>query len=298
MTSAIEIFDKVLRQNPYLPKLPWLRALLRKPYHWVIGHAGRDGLTLNVGRSFPIRVPPKYLAKEMVDYEVEACRAMRDWFHDNRGGYFIDIGCSFGFMTAGALFIDPDCNVIAIDSEAKNLGVLTRLCSLAPNPRSRLRVVRALIGSDQPPAKSMADLVAATKTYLDTNPTVTGDPHWTLDHVITLNDIDVDVPRSSLDRLLLDELKANEARACLIKCDVEGGEFIVLNGLKQILREVRPTLMLSVHPPFLPKFGTSSAAIASFLDEAGYNHDVIAIDHEEHWLCTPKQRERDPIECG
>src|SRR4051812_44541268 len=119
MASAIELFDKVFRQNPYIPKLPWLRNTLRKPYHWIIGYAGNDGLTLNVGRSFPIKVPPKYLAKEMVDYEVEACQTMRDWFAAHKGGYFIDIGCSFGFMTAGALFADPQCRVVAIDSEAK-----------------------------------------------------------------------------------------------------------------------------------------------------------------------------------
>ncbi|QOG17795.1 MULTISPECIES: FkbM family methyltransferase [Bradyrhizobium] len=288
MAGTIELFDKVFRQNPYLPKLPWLRDLLRKPYHWIIGHAGKEGLTLNVGRSFPIQVPPKYLAKEMVDYEVEACRAMREWFDTHNGCYFVDIGCSFGFMTAGALFADPACRVVAIDSEAKNLGVLDAMCSLAPGVASRLRVIRALVGEDAPPVKTLSQHVADTRAVLASDPNVTGNPQWTLEHVITLDDLAADVPRVSLDSLLLEELQANRERACLVKCDVEGGEMIVLRGLNRILQDIKPMLMLSVHPPFLPKFGTSADEISRFLGECGYDHRLIAVDHEEHWLCLPR----------
>jgi FkbM family methyltransferase len=286
MAGSVELFDKALRQNPYLPKLPWLRNVLRTPYHWIIGRA-KDGLPMTVGRVFSIRVPAKYVTREMEDYEVESCVAMNNWLKTNPGGYFVDIGCAFGFMSAGALFADSTVTVIAVDSDIKNIGVVRRLCSLAPKAGARLKLVRALIGSeDGAKSMTMSELLKDTSDALD-DPSVTGDPHWTPDHIINLDsDTAGGIPRVSLDRIFADELAAS-GKACLIKCDVEGGEFIVLKGLKNILDFARPTLMLSVHSQFLPKFGTSVEQIREFLGTCGYRFEVLAIDHEEHWLCTP-----------
>jgi FkbM family methyltransferase len=283
MVSSVELFDKLLRRNPYLPKLSWLRDLLRAPYHRIISR--QDSMDMIVGKAFAIKVPPKYVAREMETYEVESCVAMHAWMRANPGGYFVDIGCAFGYMSAGALFTDFSAVVIAIDSDIKNMGVARRLCSLAPAVDQRLKLIRALIGSDNGASMTMSEILKDTAIALD-DPGVTGDPHWTSDHVINLDAKIPDIPRVSLDRILCDEL-VESAKPCLIKCDVEGGEMIVLNGMRQILDLARPTLMLSVHPPFLPNFGTSAEEIAIFLKLHRYHHKIIAVDHEEHWLCTP-----------
>ena len=73
----------------------------------------------------------------------------------------------------------------------------------------------------------------------------------------------------------------------MIKCDVEGAELLVLQGVTRILAEFRPTLLISVHPPYLPRFDGSVEEISALLAGAGYNARVIDIDHEEHWLCLP-----------
>ena len=98
--------------------------------------------------------------------------------------------------------------------------------------------------------------------------------------------IDVsELPRISLDRFLLDRFQECR-RPWLIKCDVEGAEQIVLEGASRVMREFKPTLLLSIHPPYLPRFGGSPEQIRLILTANGYKVDVIAIDHEEHWLCT------------
>jgi hypothetical protein len=73
----------------------------------------------------------------------------------------------------------------------------------------------------------------------------------------------------------------------LIKIDVEGAELVVLRGASRLLLHHRPTLMLSVHPQFLPSFQHSPDDVANFLREHGYEWSLLNTDHEEHWWCEP-----------
>jgi hypothetical protein len=76
-----------------------------------------------------------------------------------------------------------------------------------------------------------------------------------------------------------------EGRACLIKCDVEGAEQIVLSGTTRLLSRHRPDLLLSVHPSALVDYGHSNNSLREFLAQLGYAATTIAVDHEEHWWC-------------
>jgi len=77
-------------------------------------------------------------------------------------------------------------------------------------------------------------------------------------------------------------------RPVLLKIDVEGAEQLVLEGAKKWISKIRPTLLLEVHPAFLPKFGHSTETLANLVNELGYTHQLIAIDYSEHWICEPK----------
>ena len=130
----------------------------------------------------------------------------------------------------------------------------------------------------------MDDLRVKTQKMLE-DPKLRVDPATTnyvnLDTAITESEL----PRVSLNRFLGERL-SSQPRPCLIKCDVEGAEQIVLEGASEILSQFRPTILVSVHPPYLPRFGGSVDAIKALLINHGYEIDVIGIDHEEHWLCV------------
>jgi FkbM family methyltransferase len=285
MASAIELFDKLVRQNPYLPKLPRLRSALRSPYHRLIGVA-KNGMAMTVGKAFAIRVPAKYVSREMETYEIESCVAMRDWLLAHPGGYFVDIGCAFGYMSAGALFTDPTASIIAIDSDIKNIAIAKRLCSLAPSADQRLKFIRALISSDDNATMTMDSLGKDTNDAIKEVAATTEDTNWTNENVINLDSTSTEIPRVSLDSIFCAELTAS-GRPCLIKCDVEGGEMIVLRGLAKIMELTKPTMMISVHPDYLKYFGASVDEVEKFLSEHRYAYRILAIDHEQHWLCTP-----------
>ena len=56
----------------------------------------------------------------------------------------------------------------------------------------------------------------------------------------------------------------------IMKIDVEGHEFEVLHGARNLLFGKKPLLSLELHPGALVRKGTSPLAIAQFLEEAGY----------------------------
>jgi hypothetical protein len=93
-----------------------------------------------------------------------------------------------------------------------------------------------------------------------------------------------DVPRHSLDSLFLHRIE--QSRPLVVKIDVEGGEYDVLEGGRLLLTSLKPLLLLSVHPTMLPPLGQSVESVERLLRELGYSFEKIAVDHEEHWRCV------------
>ena len=71
---------------------------------------------------------------------------------------------------------------------------------------------------------------------------------------------------ASIDDLIEEGLAAPD----IIKIDVEGHEFDVLQGARKLLFAKKPLLSLELHPGLLEHRGTSAVAIAEYLEEAGY----------------------------
>ena len=77
-----------------------------------------------------------------------------------------------------------------------------------------------------------------------------------------------------------------EGRPTLLKTDIEGAELFMLRGARCFLLERSPSLLLSVHPQILPRYGHTKEDVAAFLGELNYKIQVLEIDHEEHWWCA------------
>jgi len=43
-----------------------------------------------------------------------------------------------------------------------------------------------------------------------------------------------------------------------------------------------------MHPWALKEFGDSKEDLLGWIERRGYTCELLATDHEEHWLCTPK----------
>jgi hypothetical protein len=79
-----------------------------------------------------------------------------------------------------------------------------------------------------------------------------------------------DIRKSSIQTITLDTFCSEDnLRPDLIKIDVEGAELLVLHGASKLLSESYPTIILAVHPYWLPK-GQSTRQIFELLTGYGY----------------------------
>jgi FkbM family methyltransferase len=89
----------------------------------------------------------------------------------------------------------------------------------------------------------------------------------------------------------LDEL-CRSHKVDAITIDVEGSELRVLHGSHRILRDDRPTVWVSCHTDYewndQMYAGVRSADVCEFMDGQGYDYELLAVDHEEHWMFTPR----------
>jgi FkbM family methyltransferase len=76
----------------------------------------------------------------------------------------------------------------------------------------------------------------------------------------------VKVPVTTIDAYC----ETNKIKPSLIKIDVEGFEFKVLNGARKTLKEARPRILVELHPMFWPALGIDTEWAARQLRELNY----------------------------
>lgn len=73
-----------------------------------------------------------------------------------------------------------------------------------------------------------------------------------------------------------------------ITMDVEGAEWEILAGAREVLTNVGPKVWMSVHPDLMRRdFNTDQSAVFSEMAAMGYTAEHIHTDHEEHWFFSP-----------
>lgn len=93
-----------------------------------------------------------------------------------------------------------------------------------------------------------------------------------------------DVPVTTLDHL--SDL-VGEAPAA-ITMDIEGAELAAMRGAGGILDHHRPLVWISVHPQFsIDMYAATREDLLVFMAGHGYQSELLAVDHEQHFLFRP-----------
>lgn len=278
----IRFFRKIARQIRHLPgleKLDFLWNAVRGPYEVLLALGGQ-GVIVEIGGRAPVRVPLRYAKGGWENYEKKTIEVFYNWCRLHPGVLVLDVGSSTGIFTAAALVAHHKNEVISFDADASSLSILVDFCRFVST--GRLQVVRGLITSSSTYPTDLKTAVAESKKYLH-DPTASNAQA----KYVCLNHSSAEgIPKYSLDNLLQDlDLKG---RPLMVKVDVEGAELLVLQGARQILRRHRPVLLVEVHPELLPQHSQSPKDLEDFFAGEGYEHQLVAIDYSEHWLCLPK----------
>ncbi len=90
------------------------------------------------------------------------------------------------------------------------------------------------------------------------------------------------LPEITLD----DYYRFTDLKPDIITMDIEGSELEAMKGAINIIKDVGPTLLLSVHPEFMfHNHGTYERELHDLLRDNGYDHwEWLDYDHEHHWL--------------
>jgi FkbM family methyltransferase len=174
------------------------------------------------------------------------------------GDTFIDVGANIGYFTLLATSrVGSTGKVFAFEPVPETRGMLLRNLRLN-------RVANVVVREE-----AVADQAGEVTLFIGPA------NHRGTSSMRSLPDSSgvLEVPKGRLDDLL----PAGE-RVRLIKIDIEGAEYLALEGMSRCLRQDRPDLVIEVTDSFLRAMGHSAAMLCKLLFGLGYR--MYAIDHD------------------
>jgi len=190
-------------------------------------------------------------------------------FDAYQGGDFLDIGAFHGWY--GLLLAPkaaPGDSFVAIEPDPQALPPLLQTSKVLRGlfPRLSLSVVDKPVGDGGRAVRTQPSGDKSHPSFRSVDAAEAGCPTLTVDELVG----------------------ALRLRPTFIKVDVEGAEHSVLRGMRGTLAQFRPTLMLEVHPEWLPA-PVVVADVFRLLDEHGYTR--VPID-ERCLLCSAPREQR------
>ncbi len=163
---------------------------------------------------------------------------------------FWDVGALFGVFSLGFTLLDKSRRALAFEPNPVSRTKLEECLRL--NPAASVQVFDCALGRPGEVVEFERGFHYTAVAGLSARPDE--------QHLIRQETL-------SIDELIARDLEAPD----VIKIDVEGHEFEVLQGAKKLLLARKPLLSLELHPGLLIRKGSSAVAIAEFLEEAGYS---------------------------
>ena len=92
-----------------------------------------------------------------------------------------------------------------------------------------------------------------------------------------------DTPQIRID----DYCTMRDVHPDVLTLDVEGAELEVLTGAEHTLKVRHPLVFASLHPTFIQEMYRQTVQdVHAFMEDCGYTGELLAVDHEEHWVFT------------
>ena len=209
----------------------------------------RDDLSIGV---------PDALAKIYTDFEV--CTTETISRHLSAGDVFLDIGANFGFFSVlAADLVGSEGRVYAVEASPAVLPILRDNVEALPN----VRIIESAAGNR----------TGETEFFLTddfVNSGVAQSP-------FIPDARKVSVPIDTLDNLLA-RTSGFDGRVDFVKCDVQGDEVAVLEGLRETIgRNANLRLIVEWAPAWMNNAGFDAKAFPEFLRSLGFT-DIVVVD--------------------
>ena len=185
------------------------------------------------------------------------------------GDVFLDVGAHAGY-----------CTLLA----AKQVGPTGVVLACEPNPASvrqlEANIERSRLGNVIVESTAIGDSTDPVTLFLNAE---SNSGMASLSKANVSGNTGLSVQCAPLDELVR---KHGIERADLVKIDVEGAEMLVLRGMKDILRRLRPTVVLELEPHLLSSFGVTVSDVTQFLEDVDYS--VSSLGMHSNFIGRPK----------
>ena len=207
---------------------------------------GRVRVMVNVA-GFEASVTPwdnfGYSLYYLGDYEPEQTRLFRTVVERTKPETFLDVGANFGYYSLIAAAMGTP-KVIAFEPSPEIAHFLS--LNIESNGLSdQVRLER----------RAVSDIAGQVVFWLNKYASNLGTGALTQRADVIANQ-KVEVSSVPLDQML-DEFKGS----LLIKMDIEGAEFRALLGMRRILAELKPVLLIEIHPKYLQDAGSQVSQV-------------------------------------
>ncbi len=187
---------------------------------------------------------------------------------------FIDVGAHVGYFTLLA---------------SRRVGPGGRVLSIEPNPfaldQLRQNVARNDLHNVLVEHTACGESRAVVQLYLHTE---SNSSMASLYSGSAVGSTGVEVPCTTLDDLCQER---GVRRVRLVKVDVEGAELFVLRGMRRIMRELRPAIVLELHPQLLEDVGTPFEAVLALLQD--FDYVLEPLGGHANYVCRPRSTSLD-----
>lgn len=260
------MLKRILRKAYYL-SLSDIFSLLRggRNSKKLIIHPEWHQVKSGIGKGLKLFVDPKAFHgwAEMIENEYD--RFMFDEVARDKVYVCFDIGAHFGYNAMMFTRLFNDCKVLALEPNQFNLQQLSehikendledRITTMQTAVSDTISVVNFIISKDVQGSQSTGSFIDGVETPLSA------------DHYQSFET--VQIPTTTIDALTLKTSMIPD----LIKIDVEGAEFAVLKGGKEVLKEHGPVLLIEIHNV------TAMFDCVKFLKELGYSIKMIDLEN-------------------
>jgi FkbM family methyltransferase len=230
-----------------------------------------SGVVSGLGRAFKmkslpshfngmwVRFSPKCWTALNVAYEPYMARALRANLHP--GAVFLDVGSYCGLWSVYAAGI---------------VGKTGRVFAFEPSPAFTILEENAALNSPVQAFHMGLGAQDGEATFFDQGTASSGSFVFEVTKINEVFQPTVPIGGAKVRIRTLDSMVGElGVRPDLIKVDVEGFEFEVMRRAENVLRNMRPVVLIEIHPDQLKLSGSSDQALVSFLESKDYAIEVI-----------------------
>jgi len=186
-------------------------------------------------------------------FEESVTNLLLDMLQDD--SCFVDVGCNFGWYSCVVAKSATNRTVFAFDLDDSNVRLTEKNVQL--NGCSNVSIHHCAVSDSVGKIQYRRRQGQAADTFQ-------------IEHNLSSQQAsDEDVVE--VDAITLDFFFRDRSQIpTVVKIDVQGAEFMVLEGMRDILRLKKPMLLVEIHPLELPKFGKASSDVFELLKTYGY----------------------------